>query len=86
MMLMFAGNIELQKLILSASFNTENVTNMYGMFRNCNNLENLNLPKSFNNKKVTNMEGMFYNCKHFKTFNLSSFNVSDLKILLKSPY
>ena len=83
---MFAGNVDLKQLTLNSSFNTQNVTNIYGMFLNCNKLESLKLPSSFNTKKFTNMEGMFYNFKNFDTFSLFPLLSIDKKIVLKSPY
>ena len=44
-----------------SNFNTNNVTNMSGMFLGCSSLTNINL-SNFNNSKVTNMNGMFYGC------------------------
>ena len=48
-----------------SSFNTENVINMNGMFKNCKNLEQLNL-LSFNVEKVEDMSGMFLGCSNLK--------------------
>ena len=47
-------------------FNTENVTNMRGMFRDCYALKSLDL-SSFNTAKVTSMSHMFYICKALTT-------------------
>ena len=55
---MFSG-LPLESLDLS-NFNTKKVTNMYHMFRGCNNLTSLNLC-SFDTSHVINMEGMFSN-------------------------
>ncbi len=46
--------------------NTSKVTNMSGMFGNCENLTSLDL-SSFNTATVTNMSNMFTNCTRLKT-------------------
>ncbi len=61
--------------------NTENVTNMGGMFYNCCALTSLNLT-SFNTAKVESMSCMFYNCSALTSLDLSNFNtakVTDMK-------
>lgn len=58
--------------------NTSQVTNMQGMFQNCESLEALDL-STFNTENVTNMYGMFESCKSLKSLNLSSFNTSKVK-------
>ena len=55
--------------------NTENVTNMGGMFYNCCALTSLNLT-SFNTAKVESMSCMFYNCSALTSLNLSNFNTA----------
>ena len=69
---LFFGLINLQSLDLS-SFNTQNVTNMKGMFYKCCNLQSLDL-SSFNTQNVTNMRCMFYECENLQNLDLSSFN------------
>ena len=56
--------------------NTENVTNMGGMFYNCCALTSLNLT-SFNTAKVTNMEEMFIGCSALTTIYVSDKFVTD---------
>ncbi len=46
--------------------NTNNVTNMAGMFSGCSKLDSLDLT-SFNTSKVTDMSGMFYLCVSLKS-------------------
>ena len=63
---MFSNCSSLTSLNLS-NFNTNNVTNMSGMFYNCSSLTSLNL-SNFNTNNVTNMSYMFNgmnrkNCK-----------------------
>ena len=69
-------NFEGTSLDLS-NFNTSRITNMNGMFFNCNNLKYLNLEK-FDTSKVENMRNMFCLCKSLKELNLSSFNTSNV--------
>ena len=57
--------------------NTENVTNMGGMFYNCCALTSLNLT-SFNTAKVESMSCMFYNCCALTSLNLSNFNTANV--------
>ena len=68
------------------NFNTQNVTNMGGMFANCSSLQSLNL-SSFNTQKVTNMETMFSFCGSLQSLNLSSFNtqnVTNMSLMFRS--
>ena len=53
--------------------NTENVTNMYGMFSDCSSLTSLDL-QHFNTEKVTDMSGMFANCSGLRTLDLQHLN------------
>ncbi len=69
---LFFGLKNLQSLDLT-SFNTQNVTNMKGMFYKCCNLQSLDL-SSFNTQNVTNMRCMFYECQKLQNLDLSSFN------------
>ena len=54
---MFFGCWSLTNIDLS-NFNTQSVTNMYGMFGGCSSLTNINL-SNFNTQNVTNMCAMF---------------------------
>ena len=58
--------------------NTENVTDMAGMFYGCSSLESLDL-SHFDTKNVTGngMVIMFYNCSSLKSLDVSSFEISD---------
>ena len=60
--------------------NTENVTNMSGMFRDCSALTTLNV-SNFDTKNVTDMRYMFSGCSALKTLDVSKFdtkNVTDM--------
>ncbi len=55
--------------------NTENVTNMENMFRNCKVLTSLDL-SHFNTENVTSMYNMFNICEKLTELDLTNFNVS----------
>ena len=57
--------------------NTENVTNMDGMFQNCKSLTTLDLSR-FDTKNVTDMRGMFYACSALTTLDLSRFDTKNV--------
>lgn len=54
---------------------TGNVTDMSGMFQNCEKIQELNVT-NFNTENVTNMSNMFYNCKAVQNLDLSRFDTS----------
>ena len=56
-------------------FNTNQVTNMSGMFLECNEIEYLDL-SNFNTSNVTDMGFMFFNCYNLKYLNLSNFSLT----------
>ena len=64
--------INLQDIKGIRNLNTENVTNMRDMFRDCLALTSLNVSK-FNTEKVTDMNGMFASCKALTSFDVSNF-------------
>ncbi len=74
----FSGFMGLTTITHLEYLNTSQVTNMQGMFHNCESLEALDL-STFNTENVTNMFGMFDSCKSLKSLNLSSFNTSKVK-------
>ena len=55
--------------------NTDNVTNMKGMFYSCSNLTSLNL-QHFNTEKVESMRVMFTYCSKLTSLDLSNFNTA----------
>lgn len=59
------------------NLNTENVTNMGGMFKACVSLQNLDL-SGFNTANVQYMFEMFAYCHNLKTLNLLSFRTSNV--------
>ena len=63
-----------------SNFNTSNVVNMKGMFKNSSRFTDINM-SSFNTSKVTDMSEMFYGATGLTTVNLSSFdfqNITDM--------
>ena len=63
-----------------SNFNTSNVVNMKGMFKDSSRITDINM-SSFNTSKVTDMSEMFYGATSLPTINLSSFdfqNVTDM--------
>ena len=58
---MFAGCWSLKKLDV-AQWNTENVTNMEGLFYQCAELETLDI-RNWNMDNVTNTQNMFFVCE-----------------------
>ena len=71
---MFFGSSNLVNIDLKY-FDTSNVTNMAGMFRDCKKLLTLDL-STFDTSNVTNMAGMFRDCSSLISLDLSSFNTS----------
>ena len=57
------------------NLNTEEVTNMSGMFKDCSGLTSLDL-SSFNTAEVTDMSYMLNGCSGLKSLDLSSFNTA----------
>ena len=57
--------------------NTENVTNMNGMFCDCSALTTLDV-SNFDTKNVTNMSGMFCDCSALTTLDVSNFDTQNV--------
>ena len=76
----FCGCQDLTNIEGIEYLNTENVTNMNGMFQNCKSLTTLDLSR-FDTKNVTDMSGMFYACLALTTLDIANFdtkNVTDM--------
>ena len=73
----FCGCTELTTIEGIEYLNTENVTNMDGMFQNCRLLTTLDLSR-FDTKNVTDMRGMFYDCSALTTLDLSRFDTKNV--------
>ena len=59
------------------NLNTENVTNMHGMFFYCPNLSSLDLT-NFSTGNVTDMNAMFGGCQKLSSLDLTSFNTANV--------
>lgn len=62
------------------NLNTEEVTNMYEMFRGCYSLTSLDL-SSLNTKNVERMDSMFYRCSNLTSLNLNNFNTEKVNTM-----
>ena len=60
--------------------NTQNVTDMNGMFYSCSGLTSLDL-SHFNTQKVTDMGWMFYGCSGLTSLDLSHFNTQNVTVM-----
>ena len=69
----FRKNINLENIVFTKNFKTNNVTDMNFMFSQCSSLKELNL-SNFNTNNVTDMNNMFYECKSLTNLNISNFN------------
>ena len=65
----FDGCEKLTEIQGIENLNTSEVTDMFGMFQNCQSLVSLDL-SSFKTSRVTSMAAMFYNCMKLKTLKL----------------
>ena len=70
---LFAGFTNLKTIYFGDSFDTSNVTDMTGMFSNCQSITSLDL-SCFNTSKVTNMTRMFDKCSSLVYLDLSYFH------------
>lgn len=83
---LFSRLFELDEIDGLEYLNTENVTDMSGMFSGLSKLTSLNL-SHLNTNNVTNMSGMFWGCSSLRNLDLSSFNtenVTDMSYMFSS--
>ncbi|MBR4215810.1 MAG: BspA family leucine-rich repeat surface protein [Bacteroidales bacterium] len=73
----FADCINLTEIDGIQYLNTENVTNMWGMFYGCSSLTTLDLSK-FKTEKVTFMYSMFKYCDNLTNLDLGNFNTNNV--------
>ncbi len=76
----FAGMSNLEEVRYLHNLNTENITDMSGMFSGCSKLTELDF-SDWNTKNVTDMSHMFEGCAHLTKLDLTSFdtgNVTDM--------
>ena len=74
---MFQECTELEYLDLS-NFNTDNVTNMEGMFNKCNKLKEIKGIYKLITNKVTTMKAMLQECNELEYLDLSNFNTANV--------
>ena len=75
---LFYYYLNVKKISFNNLFDTSRVTNMAGMFANCESLIELDL-SNFNTKNVTSMEGMFSECKTLQVLDVSRFDTSSVE-------
>ena len=74
----FCGYSSLKEIVGLKNINTENVSDMRAMFKDCISLKHLDLT-GFETKNVVNMCWMFDNCKNLLELDLSSFSTKKIK-------
>ena len=74
---LFSHMKKLTTIVGLENLKTSNVTDMTGMFLECESLTSLNL-SSFNTSKVTYMADMFLKCKSLTSLNLSTFDTRNV--------
>ena len=82
----FNGFTNIETITDIQYLNTEEVTNMYLMFRSCTNLKTLDL-SNFNTEKVADMQFMFYGCNNLTVLDIRTFdtqNVEDMTDMFTS--
>ena len=67
----------INRVIRIDNLDTSNVTDMYGMFNNCDNLKSIDL-SSLDTSNVTDMGYMFYDCNNLFDADFSRFNTSNV--------
>ena len=75
----------IQKINNFKNLNTSEVTDMSGMFDECNALQSLDLT-GFNTANVTDMGGMFSRCIVLKSLDLSNFNTANVTNMFNMFY
>ena len=74
----FAGMEQLVTITSINNLNTESVTDMSNMFKNCKSLRSINVSK-FNTGNVQDMHGMFVGCENLRTITLgATFNTGNV--------
>ena len=71
----FKGMTLLKDITGLSYLNTSEVTDMWGMFYDCESLENIDV-SHFDTSNVTNMWGMFYDCESLENLDVSHFDTS----------
>lgn len=74
----FSRYSNLQSIEQIEYLNTDSITNMSNMFRECSNLTNLDL-SHYNTSNVTDMSMMFWGCSSLMSLDLRMFNTSNVR-------
>lgn len=74
---LFFNITDLEEIIFSDAFHTDNVTDMHHMFASCSNLLYVDVAE-FNTSNVTNMWGLFGNCSNLETVDVGNFDTSNV--------
>ena len=82
---MFSDNTSLTNITFGDNFNTANVINMSGMFKNCTILKTIDL-SSFDTSNATIFASMFMNCQGLQNLDLKSFNTGNVTSMLNMFY
>ena len=69
---LFCGYSRLKRIQFHNLFDTCKVTDMFGMFKDCEKLENINM-SNFDTGHVTDMSLMFYKCRKIKEIDVNNF-------------
>ena len=79
---LFSLDFSSNRLVLLdlSNLDTSSVTNMSGMFSDCNSLTELNL-SNFDTSKVTDMSYMFRDCRGLTELNISNFDTSRVTVM-----
>ena len=81
---MFRKDTSLTNITFGDNFNTANVTNMNGVFWDCNSLASIDL-SNFNTSSVTDINNMFAECSSLTALDLSNFDTSNVTSM-GNPY
>ena len=81
---MFRKDTSLTSITFGDNFNTANVTNMNGVFWDCNSLASIDL-SNFNTSSVTDINNMFAECSSLTALDLSNFDTSNVTFM-GNPY
>ena len=81
---MFRKDTSLTSITFGDNFNTANVTNMNGVFWDCNSLASIDL-SNFNTSSVTDINNMFAECSSLTALDLSNFDTSNVTSM-GNPY
>ena len=81
---MFRKDTSLTNITFGDNFNTSNVTNMNGVFWDCNSLTSIDL-SNFNTSSVTDINNMFAECSSLTALDLSNFDTSNVTSM-GNPY